>query len=295
MASREIRRFSGAIGIVAVILLIGIFAVYRAVAPDIVPDAPPETHSSSAAPLPSHADQQVSVPDPTLTEAERTISAFAQQHGLSLGDYPTSLINLLVRNPETEDFVLQYPLEYGKEHEVDLSEYRGSGDQDGLAEMPLFLQWDKRWGYLQYGADVVGLTGCGPVSLAMVGFYLTGDEKFSPDKVVEYALAHDYSVRGSGSAWTLISEGAVDLGLEVTEIPLDRERIISNLEAGNPIICVVGPGDFTRDGHFMVLCGCQDGKIQIRDPNSYIRSQTLWDYERLEPQFEVLWVIQYEA
>lgn len=292
MANRENRRFSGAIGIVVAILLIGIFAVCRAVAPDITPDAPTETHSASAAPLPSHADRPASASDPTLTEAERTISAFAQEHGLSLGDYPTSLINLLVRNPETEEFVLQYPMEYGKEHAVDLSEFHAGGD---LEDMSLFIQWDKRWGYLPYGSDVVGLTGCGPVSLAMVGYYLTGDEKFAPDKVVEYALAHDYSVKGSGSAWTLISEGAVDLGLEVTEIPLDRERIISNLEAGNPIICVVGPGDFTRDGHFMVLCGCQDGKIQIRDPNSYIRSQTLWDYERLEPQFEVLWVLQYEA
>ena len=37
MASRENRRFSGAIGIVAAILLIGIFAVYRAVAPDVTP------------------------------------------------------------------------------------------------------------------------------------------------------------------------------------------------------------------------------------------------------------------
>ncbi len=295
MANRENRRFSGAIGIVVAILLIGIFAVYRAVTPDVTPDAPTQTHAASVTPLPSHTDRPVSAPDPTLTEAERTIAAFAQAHGLTMGDYPTSLINLLVRNPETEEFVLQYPMEYGKEHAVDLSEYRGNGDGGRPSEMPLFLQWDKRWGYLQYGADVVGLTGCGPVSLAMVGFYLTGDEKFSPDKMVEYALAHDYSVKGSGSSWTLISEGAVDLGLTVTELPLDKERILANLEAGNPIICVVGPGDFTQGGHFMVLSGCRDGKIQIHDPNSRANSGRLWDYERLEPQFEVLWAIQYEA
>ena len=39
-------------------------------------------------------------------EADRIIAAFAQEHGLSLSDYPEELRALLERNPETEDFVL---------------------------------------------------------------------------------------------------------------------------------------------------------------------------------------------
>ncbi len=291
------RRAAKAIGMVAVILALGIGAMCLTMAPQSPPSpsSPQTSPSPTASAAPSATSGSTQPPSPTRSQAELTIEAFAGEHGLTMGDYPTSLINLLIRNPETEDFVLQYPLEYGKEHEVDLSEYRGSGDQDGLAEMPLFLQWDKRWGYLQYGADVVGLTGCGPVSLAMVGFYLTGDDKFSPDKMVAYALENDYCVKGNGSAWTLISQGAVDLGLDVTEIPLNRERILANLEAGNPIICVVGPGDFTLGGHFMVLSGCEDGRIKIHDPNSRINSAKLWDYDRLASQIEALWVVRYDG
>ncbi|MGN1080943.1 MAG: C39 family peptidase [Acutalibacteraceae bacterium] len=78
--------------------------------------------------------------------------------------------------------------------------------------------------------------------------------------------------------------------MDITEIPLDKNRIIKNLEAGNPIICVVGPGDFTSTGHFIVMTGCSDGKIKINDPNSMIRSQKLWDFEEIKDQIRNLWV-----
>jgi hypothetical protein len=46
--------------------------------------------------------------------------------------------------------------------------------------VPLFLQWDKRWGYERYGSDYLAITGCGPTCLAMAGYYLTGDASFDP-------------------------------------------------------------------------------------------------------------------
>ena len=35
-------------------------------------------------------------------------------------------------------------------------------------EIPLFLQWDERWGYRSYGGDFLAVTGCGPTALSMV-------------------------------------------------------------------------------------------------------------------------------
>ena len=112
--------------------------------------------------------------------------AYAKAHGYSLRDWPESLIALLDRNPETKDFVLSYPAEHARQQEVDLSrELSAEG-------VPLFLQWDKRWGYIKYGSDVVGLTGCGPVCLAMAGYYVTGDERFAPEKMVAFAQENGY-------------------------------------------------------------------------------------------------------
>lgn len=220
------------------------------------------------------------------TEAERLVSAYAREHGISFSSYPQEIIDLLERNPETEEFVLEYPEHYGKNLEIDLSGY------DLSQGVPLFLQWDQQWGYIDYGSSVVGLTGCGPVCLSMAAYYLTGDAGMSPDKIVEFALDHGYYSPGNGSSWTLISEGGVELGLDVTEIPLDENRIMENLEVGNPIICAMGEGDFTTSGHYIVLVGCQDGEILVNDPNSLENSRKTWSYERLAPQIRNLWVIR---
>lgn len=230
---------------------------------------------------------RLAVPAPgTYGQADDTIAAFAAEQGLSLSDYPVELRELLQRNPETQDFVLHYPLDKDKAVEADLSGYE-AGDR-----VPLFLQWDRQWGYLEYGGKCAALTGCGPVCLSMAAYYLTGDKAYSPDRMIEFARNGGYYSPGNGSSWTLISEGAVKLGFDVTEIPLVKNRIFENLEAGNPIICAMGKGDFTSSGHFIVLVGTEDGLIRVNDPNSIANSETLWKYEDIESQFRNLWVIR---
>ncbi len=228
--------------------------------------------------------QEIHFQSADLTEAEQKVKAYADAHDISYGDYPRSLIELLERNPETEEFVLGYPTrEKGK---PDLSQY------DRSAGVPLFIQWDPQWGYEKYGSDVIGITGCGPTCLAMAGYYLRGDASFTPDQVAKFAIRNGYYSPGNGSSWTLISEGGPKLGLDVTEIPLVEQRITDNLQVGNPIICAMGAGDFTTSGHYIVLSGYEDGKIRVNDPNSRANSERLWTYEQLAGQILNLWVIR---
>lgn len=219
-------------------------------------------------------------------KAEDVIRDYAQKNGLDIGDYPDSMIELLARNREAEDFVLSYPEEKDKKHKINLKEYKN------CKEVPLFMQWDKRWGYIMYGDDVAGLTGCGPVCLSMAAVYVLQDTKYSPDYMLAFAQENGYCIQGGGSQWTLISEGGKKLGMDVVEIPLDKSRIVKNLEAGNPIICVMGPGDFTTKGHFIVMTGVENGKIKINDPNSHANSEKLWNYEDIYKQIKNLWVLR---
>lgn len=221
----------------------------------------------------------------TRNWAERTVAAFADYSNISYSAYPQSMIELLYANPETRSFVLEYPFEHDKTHIVDLSEYAES------ETVPLFMQWDKRWGYIPYGADVAGITACGPVCLSMVAYYLTGDEAMSPDKIIQFAIDEGYCVPGNGSAWTLISQGAKQLGLNVKELPLVEARIRKQLEEGNPVICIMGPGVFTTTGHFIVLTGYEDGKFRVNDPNSMERSSKLWAFDQFSDQIRNLWAI----
>ena len=145
-------------------------------------------------------------------DARKEVMDYAVKHDLSIDDYPESLIALLGRNSETKDFVLSYPTEKDEKHKVNFKAYKNCDS------VPLFMQWDKRWGYIMYGDDVAGLTGCGPVCLSMTAVYLLQDTKYSPDYMLEWAKENGYCVKGSGSLWTLISEGGEKLGLDVTVI-----------------------------------------------------------------------------
>lgn len=230
---------------------------------------------------------QLSQPEETVdpdSAAVQTVQAFAREQGLTLADWPEDLLVLLDKNTETEEFVLQYPLKKGSRPTYDLSDCLNS------TQMPLLLQWDERWGYGEYAGELMGISGCGPTCLSMVCIQLLQDASYTPQYVAAFAEENGYAVKGNGSAWALISEGGEKLGLDVTEIPLDEGRIIRNLEVGNPIICVMGPGDFTTSGHFIVLTQYADGYVKVNDPNSPIRSQKQWKLTDIMPQMNNLWV-----
>ena len=216
------------------------------------------------------------------SEEEKIVKAYAETMGISYGEYPIRLIQLFERNPETEGFVLNYP--FRKEMTVDLQDF-------GREEVPLFLQWDPAWGYTDYGSDFLAITGCGPTCLAMAGWYLTGDGTMTPDNIARFAQKGGYYEKGYGSSWTLISKGGVELGLSVTELPLVKKKIDNALEAGNPVILAMGPGDFTTTGHYILLAETTEDGYRVNDPNSRVNSDKLWTYEALEGQIRNIWAI----
>lgn len=216
-------------------------------------------------------------------EADKVISANALSEGHRLSEYPDELKALLERNPETEDFVVSYPLLRNTETEYDLSEYTP------LSSVPHLLQWDKRWGYEDYAGSLMALSGCGPVCLSMVAVYLTGDTALTPSYIAQFAEKNGYAARGNGTKWTLMSEGAGELGLISEELPLHKETMINALNDGKPLILIMGAGDFTTSGHFIVLTEYTEEGFSVLDPNSKERSEKKWSYERIEGQIRNIW------
>ena len=199
-----------------------------------------------------------------------------------LEDYPQELLELAVRNPETVDFVADYPQEKDRAPAETVEEAeRGT--------IPLLLQWDPRWGCAQYGDGPMALNGCGPTALSMVICGLTGDRTATPYAVAQYAQEMGYYVDGVGTSWELMSAGGAQFGVTARELPLSQSVMENALEAGEPIVCSVGPGDFTTSGHFIVLAGVEGGKFQVRDPNRRSTSEKLWDYDTLAGQITNLW------
>ena len=197
--------------------------------------------------------------------------------------YPQVLRELVQKNPETLDFVYDYPINSTLTPEIDLSAEAAS------ASVPLLLQWDERWGYRTYGSGLIGYTGCGPTCLSMAALYLTGDADYDPYTVARYAEEQGYYVDGSGTAWTLMTSGCAHFGLKSEEIGLSEDAMAQALSDGKVLICSVGPGDFTDGGHYIVLTGHSDAGFSICDPNSPKRSAQTWTYDRLKDQIRNVW------
>lgn len=197
--------------------------------------------------------------------------------------YPKQLKELALKNEEALEFVYDYPAEHVKEHTIDLTE------EASMDSVPLFVQWDKRWGYEKYSGNFFAASGCGPTTLSMVVVYLTHDREASPIAVAKYSKEAGYSVDGSGSSWTLISEGCRHYGVKAKAVALDESRMKAELDEGHPIVVNVGPGDFTDTGHFMVITGYDDEGFSINDPNSIEKSGKRWLFKNISSQIRAVW------
>lgn len=192
------------------------------------------------------------------------------------------------------EFGEKYP--EAKEYVRNFNKYKDTDfDMDVTSEMrkqdiPLFIQWDKRWGYKDYGGNYVGVAGCGPTCLAMIVCGLKNDPAINPYEVSKYSADSNFYIYGEGTSWSLMTEGAQHYGLNVSEGTISPEYIIDNLSSSTPMICSMTPGDFTTSGHFIVLTGVDsNGKIIVNDPNSRKNSKKHWDADKLASQTKRIW------
>lgn len=208
---------------------------------------------------------------------------------INLGKYPIDLLTLLTKNTETLSFVSDYLM-----HVDDEKANGGIEEKELDGTVPLFQQWDKRWGYVKYGSNILAINGCGPTCMSMVYTALTGKTDMNPAAVAEFCIENSYYTEDSGTSWTLMSDGAKKLGLNAEKISLSQEVIKEKIKTGQPVICSMKPGDFTETGHFIVLSSIsEDEKLQVKDPNSISRSGKEWDFDTVFGQIKAAWAYSY--
>lgn len=154
---------------------------------------------------------------------------------------------------------------------------------------PALYQTDPQWASTSYANDTLEKSGCGPTCLSMVYVNLTGRKEMDPPKMCAYSERMGFVDKGATS-WEFMTKGARGLGLNAEELPADKGMIKGRVSAGHPVIAIMGPGDFTTTGHFIVICGIDESeRAIIRDPNSAERTNKPWDLDKLIAQARNFW------
>lgn len=141
-------------------------------------------------------------------------------------------------------------------------------NKEYIAGYVYFNQGDSAWNQNGY---CIARAGCGPTSMAVVITSLTG-EWVTPLDTAIWGYQHGY-YSSAGSAHEMIPAMAAAYGLQCEGAGTDYQAIKKALKAGKPVVALMGPGYFTRGGHFMVLVAIDDNdNVTVADVGSRARS-----------------------
>lgn len=189
------------------------------------------------------------------------------------------IYNKLLTPEEIEN--LYFPGEDSKRgfYETSLENYKEFFKENGSQEfpdidteypangmgIPLYLQYDSRWGNLPYGQSDIKTSGCALTCLAMAVSYKKG-QAVTPADILA-VTGGSYYIPGVGSKWSIFPDVAAHYKIQCSNLGRDINAAMQSVSEGKPVIASMSPGTFTTSGHFIVLRGItENGNLLVNDP-----------------------------
>lgn len=144
-----------------------------------------------------------------------------------------------------------------------------------------------------YAGGTIASDGCGPTAMAMVVSTLL-NAKHEPPELADFATKNHYYVTGVGTSHIFFEAAGKHYGLKVKQVSLtNKGEVLTSLNSGKAlVIAAMGPGEFTNNGHFIVLTGVKNGKVSVQDPASEQRSKKTYDFEKvIVKEASKFWII----
>ena len=144
----------------------------------------------------------------------------------------------------------------------------------GSMKIPKIYQYDYKKTVCRIGGEnkSASSSGCGATSMCMVIHYLTGNTSPTPYTLFKWAYDHG-KYNGNGLDHSAVSAMGKLYGVTGSWVGKDGKKIVKALTSGHPVIAHMGPGVFTKGGHYIVLRGVtKEGKILVNDPASSSRT-----------------------
>ncbi|NLY10023.1 MAG: hypothetical protein GXZ11_09105 [Tissierellia bacterium] len=198
-------------------------------------------------------------------------------------EYPKEVVDFSIKYPEAIDYSYDYP-KYKNTCKI-----TGKTREAHRNGFPLYIQWEKEFGYCSYNTTMIGTGGCGVTAFAILMSGLTGDFSNDPAKIAAFSEKNGYCTPGHGTNINIMTEGAAKYGFKSKDIPVVEKLMKDELDAGKPLVINVGPGEFTFGGHYMVVDGYDEKGFMLLDPNSPKKTDERWPFDSIKDQIKFVW------
>lgn len=140
--------------------------------------------------------------------------------------------------------------------------------KETIAGFTYFNQGDSAWNQNGY---CIKSSGCGPTAMAVCITSLTG-KWVTPLDTTIWAYEHGY-YSNAGSAHEVVPALAKNYQLGCNGLGRDYKKIRDALKKKHPVVGLMGPGYFTKGGHFIALVAIDDkDQVTVADVGSRQRS-----------------------
>ena len=125
--------------------------------------------------------------------------------------------------------------------------------------------------------------GCGPTAAAIVATSM--GRQTSPIEMTETICKNGGCTNGGTINEVIARTLKNNYGLDI-EMTTSGSKVLDALKTGNAlVIALMGPGQFTTNGHYIVLTGMtKDGKVSVADPNRVANNTNFSFYDVVHKQ-----------
>ena len=169
-----------------------------------------------------------------------------------------------------------------------------------------YKQTDPRWANKDYSAPgettTIGKAGCGPTCMAMVLATLS-NPAINPGDTAAWAQKHGYKAKNQGTYYTYFKPQGAVYGIDVVQLnTIDlrknkdakeiHDKAVEAIKAGDLVICCMGPGLWTKNGHFILWHELEGSMSLIEDPASASAGRAKAPLSKLQAEVKFYWVVK---
>ena len=156
-----------------------------------------------------------------------------------------------------------------------------------------YYQTDTKWARKKYGPKnnktmTIGSSGCGPTCAAMI-IQSIKNNGVTPEDTCEWSMNHGM-VANVGTYWSYFVPQFEKYGIDCKKTS-SKDSALKALKDGDWVICIMGKGNWTSGGHFILAYGYEDKYVFINDPNSTLKKRIYNKWSLLTSQCNGYWII----